>query len=83
MQVLLGSVFLAGALGYALAPDRHEQPSLAWMAGLLVLSTVDVAMGLRTMARLRMRRRTAWVWVAGTAGWGVLSTALVAFLVRR
>ena len=28
-----------------------------WMAGLLVLSTLDVALGLRTLVRLRMRRR--------------------------
>ena len=44
VQVLLGSVFLVGALAYARAPDRHAQSSLAWMAGLLVLSTLDVAL---------------------------------------
>ena len=80
LQVLLGSIFLAGALGYAWAPDRHAQTSLAWMAGLLVLSTADVALGLRMLARLG-RRAAAW-WVAATAAWGVLSTALLAFLLR-
>ncbi len=68
-------VFLMGALAYARAPDRHAQVSIAWMAGLLVLSTLDVALGLRTLARLR-RRATGW-WVLGSAAWGALSTALV------
>lgn len=80
VQALLGSVFLIGALAYARAPDRHEQVNLAWMAGLLVLSTLDVALGLRTLARLR--RRSARLWMAGTAAWGLLSTALVGFLLR-
>jgi heme/copper-type cytochrome/quinol oxidase subunit 3 len=80
-QVLLGSVFLVGALAYALAPDRHAQPSLLWMTGLLVLSTVDVGLGTRTLARVR--RRSARLWIAATAAWGVLATVLVGFLVRR
>jgi hypothetical protein len=79
-QALLGSVFLAGALAYARAPDRHAQVNLAWMAGLLVLSTLDVALGLRTLARLR-RHATGW-WVLGSAAWGALSTALVGILLR-
>src|SRR6187551_1281075 len=41
IQMLLGTVFLVGALAYARAPDRHEQVNLAWMAGLLVLSALD------------------------------------------
>jgi hypothetical protein len=82
VQVLLGTIFLTGALGYARAPDRHSQSSLAWMAGLLVLSTVDVGAGLRTIARLRLRRAAVRLWVAATAAWGLLATALVAFLVR-
>jgi hypothetical protein len=82
IQVLLGSIFLVGALAYAWAPDRHAQASLAWMAGLLVLSTFDVAVGLRTLARLRLRRRSQRLWVAAAAAWGLLSTALVAFLLR-
>jgi hypothetical protein len=82
VQVLLGSVFLIGALAYARAPDHHAQVNVAWMAGLLVLSTFDVGVGLRTLARLRMRRRTSRLWAAGTAAWGLLATALVAFLLR-
>jgi hypothetical protein len=82
IQVLLGSIFLVGALAYARAPDHHAQSSLAWMAGLLVLSTFDVAVGLRTLARLRLRRRSQRLWMVATAAWGALSTALVAFLLR-
>jgi hypothetical protein len=80
IQVLLGSVFLIGALSYARAPDRHHQASIAWMAALLVFSTADVAFGLRMLARLA-RRAAVW-WVLGSAAWGALSTALLAFLLR-
>ena len=59
-----------------------SQSSLAWMAGLLVLSTFDVAVGLRTLARLRLRRRSQGLWIAATAAWGLLATALVGFLLR-
>jgi hypothetical protein len=79
-QVLLGSLFLIGALAYARAPDRHAQSSVAWMAALVLLSTVDVAVGLRMLARLA-RRPAVW-WVLGSAAWGLLSIALLAFLLR-
>jgi hypothetical protein len=82
VQVLLGTVFLVGALAYARGPDRHSQWAKAWMAGLLVLSTFDVALGLRTIARLRLRRRFARAWVLGAAAWGLLATTLVAVLLR-
>jgi hypothetical protein len=80
VQVLLGSVFLIGALAYARSPERHVQASVTWMAALLVFSTADVAFGLRMLARLA-RRATVW-WVMGSAAWGALSTALLAFLLR-
>jgi len=82
VQVLLGSVFLMGALAYALAPDRHSDTSLMWMTGLLLLSTMYVALGMRTLARLRLRRRLARLWAAAAAAWGLLSTVLVGFLLR-
>ena len=81
-QMLLGSVFLIGALSYARAPDRRAQASLAWMSGLLVLSTLDAALGLRALVRLRLRRRFAWVWMAATAAWGLLSLVVLAVLLR-
>jgi hypothetical protein len=79
-QGLLGSVFLIGALSYARAPDHGQDVNVAWMAGLLVLSTLDVGLGARTLARLR--RLPARAWVLATAAWGVLSTLVVAFLLR-
>jgi len=82
IQMLLGTVFLIGALSYARAPDRHQQASLAWMSGLLVLSTLDAALGLRTLVRLRMRRKNAWVWMAATGAWGLLSVIVLAVLLR-
>ena len=74
-------MFLSARSPYALAPDRHDQANLVWMSALLVFSTFDVALGLRTLARLRLRRRGA-VWIAATAAWGLLSRALVAALLR-
>ena len=80
VQVLLGSVFLMGALAYARAPDRHAQSSITWMTALVLFSTVDVALGLRVLARLA-RRGPAW-WVLGSAAWGALSVAVLGFLLK-
>lgn len=82
IQMLLGTVFLIGALSYARAPDRHAQVNLAWMSGLLVMSTLDAALGLRALVRLRLRRRLGWVWMAATAAWAVLALVVVAVLMR-
>jgi heme/copper-type cytochrome/quinol oxidase subunit 3 len=78
---MLGIVFLIGALTYALAPQRHSESSLLWMAFLLVLSTLNVGLGLRTFSRVR--RRAARYWPIATALWGILATALVRILVER
>ncbi len=77
----LGSVFLVGALAYALSPQRHSQSSHLWMAFLLVLSTVNVGLGLRTFSRVR--RRAARYWPVATAAWGVLATVVVRILMKR
>jgi hypothetical protein len=77
----LGSVFLVGALAYALSPQRHSQQSLLWMAFLIVLSTVNVGLGLRTFSRVR--RREARYWPIATALWGVLAAVLVRLLIQR
>jgi hypothetical protein len=77
----LGSVFLAGALAYALSPQRHTAPSRLWIAFLLLLSTVNVGLGLRTFSRVH--RPSARYWLPATALWGVLSVLLVHFLMRR
>jgi hypothetical protein len=80
LRAFLGSVFLIGALAHARSPQRHEESAIAWMAGLLILSALNVGLGLRALARLR--RRSARLWIAGTAAWAVLSVSLVAFLLR-
>ena len=77
----LGSVFLAGALAYALAPQRHSEMSHLWMAFLLVLSTLNVGLGLHTFSRVR--RRAGRYWPIATALWGVLATVLVRILMER
>jgi hypothetical protein len=79
-KVILGMVFLVGALVYARLPDRHLQENVLWMTILLVLSTVNVALGLRTL--VRVRRRPPRLWVAAAVAWGSLSTLLVGFLLR-
>ena len=79
-RTFLGSVFLIGALAHALSPARHEGSAIAWMAGLLVLSAMNVGLGLRALARLR--RSSSNLWIAGTAAWAVLSVALVGVLLR-
>lgn len=77
----LGSVFLIGALAYALSPQRHTEVSRLWIDFLLVLSTLNVGLGLRTFSRVR--RRAARYWPVSTALWGLLSIAVVHFLLRR
>jgi heme/copper-type cytochrome/quinol oxidase subunit 3 len=51
------------------------------MAFLLVLSTLNVGLGLHTFSRVR--RRAARYWPIATALWGVLATALVRMLMSR
>ncbi len=77
----LGSVFLIGALTYALSPQRHSELSRLWIDFLLMLSTLNVGLGLRTFSRAR--RRAARYWPIATALWGILSVVLVYFLMKR
>jgi hypothetical protein len=78
---VLGSVFLVGALSYALGPLPHDQSSVLWMAALLVMSTAYVGLGLRTFARVN--RKVARYWLPATLAWGGLSAALLKILLRR
>ncbi len=77
----LGTVFLVGALAYALGPDRHLPSSRLWMALLVVLSTFNVGLGLRTFSRLRRRARRFWL--IATVLWGLLATGLLRILLAR
>jgi len=47
-----------------------------------VMSTLDAALGLRTLVRLRLRRRLGWVWTAATAAWAGLALVVLAVLLR-
>jgi hypothetical protein len=76
-----GTVFLIGALAYALGPDRHLSSSRLWMALLVVLSTFNVGLGLRTFSRVRRRARRFWL--VATILWGLLATGLLRILVAR
>jgi hypothetical protein len=78
---IFGTIFLIGALAYALGPDRTSPSSRMWMALLVVLSTFNVGLGLHTFSRVRRKARRFW-WVA-TILWGVLATGLVRILLSR
>jgi hypothetical protein len=78
---VLGTLFLLGALSYAFGPAPHSPSSRFWMAGLVVLSTLNVGLGLRTFSRVR--RKAARIWLPATLAWGVLSAALLKILLTR
>lgn len=76
-----GSVFLVGALAHALSPERHDQSSLIWITLLSIMSTANVGLGLRSIARARRVRGRAWLALAGS--WGLLAIVLLGLLLRR
>src|SRR5258708_27596917 len=76
-RIMLGMVFLVGALAYARAPDRHSRSSLLWMTMLLVLSTAYVALGVRTLGRVRRVLQPGRH--AGAGHWGVWGPRAVGF----
>jgi len=81
VKLAFGTVFLIGALAHALSPARHDRVSLLWMTLLLIMSTLNVGTGLRSMARARRRRgRTA---VAVATAWGLSALVVVGLLLRR
>jgi len=81
VKLAFGTVFLVGALAHALSPQRHQQSSILWITVLSLMSTVNVALGLRSLARARRLRGRAWVPV--TAAWGGLAVVLLGLLLRR
>jgi hypothetical protein len=78
VKAALGMIFLLGALSYALGPTPRDRASLAWMAGLVVLSTFNVGLGLRTVSRVRHLRSR--LWLPATLAWGLLSVVLLRLL---
>lgn len=78
---IFGTVFLIGALAYALGPDRHSSSSRMWMALLVVMSTFNVGLGLRTFSRVRHKAQRTWL--PATILWGALATGLLRILLTR
>jgi heme/copper-type cytochrome/quinol oxidase subunit 3 len=81
VRLAFGTVFLIGAIAHALSPERHSNSSVLWMTLLSLMSTVNVGLGLRALARLRRPRWRQWIPAAGA--WGLLSVVLLALLLRR
>ncbi len=81
VKLAFGTLFLIGALAHALAPTRHDSMSLFWMTLLLIMSTANVALGLRSVARAR--RLTARAAASAAAVWGLLALMVVGLLLRR
>ena len=81
VRLAFGTIFLIGALAHAWSPERHERSAVLWMTLLSLMSTVNVALGRRALARLRRPRWRHWLPAAGA--WGVLSIVLLALLLRR
>jgi hypothetical protein len=77
-KATLGMLFLLGALSYALGPAPRDGISLLWMAALAVLSTLNIGLGLRGIARVRHRGRR--IWLPATLLWGILSVVLLRLL---
>jgi hypothetical protein len=77
-KTALGTLFLLGALSYGLGPAPHDRSSLLWMAGLVVLSTFNVGLGLRTLSRVR--HRGGRLWLPAALAWGVLSVVMLKLL---
>jgi hypothetical protein len=80
-KAVLGMLFLLGALAHAFGPAPQQPASRTWMAALVVLSTLNIGLALRTFSRVR--HRGARVWLPATITWGVLSAALLRMLLAR
>jgi heme/copper-type cytochrome/quinol oxidase subunit 3 len=77
----LGTVFLCGAIAHALSPQRHEPSGLFWMTALILMSTINVGLGLRALARARRIQGRAWLFASGA--WALLALVLLGLLLRR
>lgn len=81
VKLAFGTIFLVGALAHALSPERHERSSVLWTTVLVLMSTINVATGLRALARARRLRGRPWLPAAGV--WGLLAIVLLGLLLRR
>ncbi|MES1166210.1 MAG: hypothetical protein ABUR63_10655 [Verrucomicrobiota bacterium] len=85
VKLTFGTLFLVGALAHALSPQRHEESSVLWITVLALMSTINVALGLRSLARARRWRGGSSVrsWIPVTVVWGLLAIVLLGLLLRR
>jgi hypothetical protein len=81
VRCAMGTLFLLGAFSYVLGPQPHDSSSVAWASALVVLSTLHVGLGLRTLSRVR--RRGGRLWLPATLLWGALATVLLKILLAR
>jgi hypothetical protein len=80
-KAAFGLVFLVGAIAHAFSPDPDAGNSSLWIALLLVLSTLNVGMGLRGFARAR--RRGLKLWLPATIAFGLSATVMLRLVAAR
>jgi heme/copper-type cytochrome/quinol oxidase subunit 3 len=84
-KTFFGLVFLVGAMAHALGPQPMPGSvsgnSALWIALLLVLSTLNVGMGLRGFARVR--RRGMRLWLPATIVFGLSATVMLRLVAAR
>lgn len=80
-KTFFGLLFFVGALAHALGPDPMASSSALWTALLLVLSTVNIGLGLRGYARVSARGNRWWLPV--TLLWGLSATVMLRLVAGR
>ena len=78
-QLMFATLFLIGALVFAVGPEPKARASQFWMSALSVLSTLHVGVGLRIFTRVKRWPRLAWPFA--TLAWGGMLTAVLRYLV--
>ena len=80
-KTAFGLLFFVGALAHALGPEPRSSSAALWTALLIVLSTVNIGLGLRGFARVR--RRSARWWLPATLLWGLSATVMLRMVAGR
>jgi hypothetical protein len=80
-KTFLGLVFLIGATAHAFSPEHRAGNTALWIALLLVLSTVNVGLGLRGFARVR--HKGLRLWLPATIAFGLSATVMLRLVAAR
>ena len=80
-KTFFGLVFLVGAMAHAFGPEPMASNTALWIALLLMLSTVNVGLGLRGFARVR--RRGLRLWLPATIAFAVSATVMLRLVAAR